>query len=146
MGDNHGSLQGDVTFGTGIVGQAFSFDGTGDYIKVPHNPSLNLRYGISVDAWFKLDAIPENFPGLVTKGKTNEQYLLFVDAIDGAASSTASVCWRVNLGKDNPISLQGRSHFPLIQCALVVGMAQSTATLGGSLVHNQWDVQGNCRN
>ena len=52
---NHGILSGDATAtADGMVGQAFSFDGTGDFVEVPHNANLNLAQ-FSVDAWVFID-------------------------------------------------------------------------------------------
>ena len=55
LGGNHGTLSGDATAtADGMVGQAFSFDGTDDFVEVPHNASLNLPQ-FSVDAWVFID-------------------------------------------------------------------------------------------
>lgn len=51
---NTGSLLGGVTFTTGQLGQAFSFDGVDDYVRVPHNANLDPGTGsFSIDAWIK---------------------------------------------------------------------------------------------
>jgi hypothetical protein len=47
---NDGSLVGDTTYAAGMVGQAFAFDGSGDYITVPHASAQNSA-NITVDAW-----------------------------------------------------------------------------------------------
>ena len=49
IGNNDGTLEGGVAFETGLVGQAFTFDGTGE-VMVPHNSSLNVQ-DFTVDAW-----------------------------------------------------------------------------------------------
>lgn len=48
---NHGTLQNGATFGTGLVNQAFSLDGTNDYVLVPHDPSLNPTSAMTIEAW-----------------------------------------------------------------------------------------------
>ena len=50
---NHGALQGDATFAPGMVGQAFSFDGTGDFVLVPDSADLNITSDVTVDLWAK---------------------------------------------------------------------------------------------
>jgi len=56
VGNNDGTLQGDATFATGQVGQAFSFDGTGDYVDVG---DIGVTGDWTVDFWAKLDtAVP----------------------------------------------------------------------------------------
>ncbi|HMV87797.1 MAG TPA: putative Ig domain-containing protein [Blastocatellia bacterium] len=52
---NHGTPQNGATFAAGFVGQAFSFDGLDDVVRVPHNPNLNAGTGdVTIDAWMKL--------------------------------------------------------------------------------------------
>jgi len=42
-GNNHGTLMGGATYAPGMVGQAFSFDGSGDYVSVPVANNLALN-------------------------------------------------------------------------------------------------------
>ena len=51
VGTNDGTLQGGAGFAPGMVGQAFSFDGSDDFVRVPHSPSLNPSGSFSIDAW-----------------------------------------------------------------------------------------------
>ena len=53
---NHGTLHGNATFAAGMVGQAFSFDGSGDFVNIPDNPLLNIAQEITLDAWIKADS------------------------------------------------------------------------------------------
>ena len=50
-GGNNGALQRDATFAPGKVGQAFSFDGIGDYVRIPNVPAFNPANGFTVAAW-----------------------------------------------------------------------------------------------
>src|SRR3972149_3477866 len=53
---NHGTLQGGASFGAGLVGQAFSFDGVDDFVMVPDNPSLNFGTNdFTFDFWVKFN-------------------------------------------------------------------------------------------
>lgn len=55
ISSNHGTLQNGATFATGMVGQAFSFVGPDDIVRIPHNPNLNVGTGdVTIDAWMKL--------------------------------------------------------------------------------------------
>ena len=47
---NNGTLVGNTTYAPGKVGQAFSFDGDGDYVDVGN---INLPSTFSIDAWIK---------------------------------------------------------------------------------------------
>jgi concanavalin A-like lectin/glucanase superfamily protein len=53
VGTNNGSLIGDTTFTTGVSGQAFSFDGAGDYASVPDDPSHYFSGSFTVDLFVK---------------------------------------------------------------------------------------------
>ncbi len=54
---NTGTLQGDTTFADGQIGQAFLFDGAGDYVQIPHDPSLDGFTQATLGAWINLDVI-----------------------------------------------------------------------------------------
>lgn len=50
-GENPGVLVNGATFAPGKVGQAFSFDGIGSYVRVHDNPSLHCTNGLTIEAW-----------------------------------------------------------------------------------------------
>jgi uncharacterized delta-60 repeat protein len=52
-GPNHGTLAGNTTFTSGRIGQAFSFDGTGDSVDVPSSPlvSRGATSPLTVTLW-----------------------------------------------------------------------------------------------
>src|SRR3990172_10584822 len=51
---NPGTLQNEATFATGIVGQAFSFDGIDDFVRVSHNSNLNPGSAdFTIDFWIR---------------------------------------------------------------------------------------------
>ncbi|MGH7260610.1 MAG: RHS repeat-associated core domain-containing protein [Nitrospiraceae bacterium] len=102
VGGQDGALQNGATFAAGPVGQAFSFDGVNDQVSVPNSAALNPTAALTLSAWVRVSALPQGFPMLVTKGPTNAQYLLFVNGAAGAASGTAPVCFRINVGVSNP--------------------------------------------
>ena len=51
IGGNNGTPVGGVTFGSGEVGQAFSFNGVSSYVDIGSPSSLNIQGPITVDAW-----------------------------------------------------------------------------------------------
>ena len=53
VGGNDGTLEGDATYTTGIVGPGFRLDGTGDYVLVPDSDNLTITGDITIDAWIK---------------------------------------------------------------------------------------------
>jgi len=50
-GNNNGTLVAAPTLGTGKVGQAFSFNGSTQYVNVPDNLSNSITGALSIDAW-----------------------------------------------------------------------------------------------
>ena len=56
-GGHHGSLEGTATFGSGKVGQAFQFDGSG-WVSVPDNPDWTLgTHDFTIELWAKFDSL-----------------------------------------------------------------------------------------
>jgi Tol biopolymer transport system component len=67
IGTNPGTLQNGVTFATGRVNQAFQFDGTASYVRVPNNASLSPVNAMTVDAWIKPASLPDPYTPIVKK-------------------------------------------------------------------------------
>ena len=68
-GGNDGALRGGVGFTSGIVGQAFSFDGEDDRVVVPATDNLNITGDITVHLWARLTVLGTGrFGLLVSKG------------------------------------------------------------------------------
>ena len=65
---NHGTLMNGASFAAGISGQAFSLDGIDDYIEVANAPALTAPSALSVEAWIRLDAIPDYSACIAAKG------------------------------------------------------------------------------
>ena len=55
VGSNPGILQNGTGFGPGEVGEAFSFNGISNYIKIPLSPSINVGTGagFTLECWIK---------------------------------------------------------------------------------------------
>jgi hypothetical protein len=52
---NHGTPMNGATYGTGLVGKAFNFDGVNDYVAIPNSDSLNFgaNQPMSLNLWVK---------------------------------------------------------------------------------------------
>ena len=63
VGGNNGTLEGGVTFTSGLVGQAFNLNGTSADVKISASPGLNVGSGngFTIDAWVN--------PATVTPGR-----------------------------------------------------------------------------
>ncbi|RMF24606.1 MAG: hypothetical protein D6760_02955, partial [Deltaproteobacteria bacterium] len=58
VGSSDGTLVGDATFGPGLVGQAFLFDGSGDYVEISGSSVGTFGSSdFSVLFWFKADSL-----------------------------------------------------------------------------------------
>jgi uncharacterized repeat protein (TIGR01451 family) len=75
-GKNNGTLMNGATFAPGMVGQAFSFDGSDDYVTVPDSPGLNPVNGLTVSAWVKPNSPMTDFRPIVVKRDLQSGYSL----------------------------------------------------------------------
>jgi hypothetical protein len=109
IGGEHGTLQNGATFGPGQVIQAFSLDGTNDFVLVPNDPSaaFNFNGSFSIDAWIFLAANSPQFSPIVSKwndiGVNNRSYFL---AIDNARITTQQRL-RFDVSQDGLFSIGG---------------------------------------
>jgi hypothetical protein len=74
MGTNNGTLVKGADFAAGVVGQAFSFNGSGGYVSIPDSPSLDaFTTSITIELWLKAGQLTANsdWKGIVTKGNSS---------------------------------------------------------------------------
>ena len=68
FGGNNGTLVGGVAFTPGMVGQAFSFNGTSAYVSVPDSQSLRLGTSdFTIDFWLNTTQTGPNYGWLLWK-------------------------------------------------------------------------------
>jgi len=65
---NHGTLNGVPQWVTGKLGGALDFDGSTDYVEIPHNPSLSITDAITIAAWTNMRANASGEMAIVSKG------------------------------------------------------------------------------
>ncbi|TKY91280.1 MAG: LamG domain-containing protein, partial [Candidatus Methanomarinus sp.] len=73
---NNGTVHGGVTYGAdGKINTSLSYDGDGDYVSVPNDPSLNISGPITLAAWVNFDSLglDTDFKGIVAKWCHNSQ-------------------------------------------------------------------------
>lgn len=75
-GTNDGIIYG-PTWTTGIIGSALDFNGSGDFVEIPDDPSLDLADALTIKAWIKpvettMDyvVVKEKYPGYPQAGGT----------------------------------------------------------------------------
>jgi len=66
---NHGSLQGAPQWTEGMLDWALEFDGSADYVEIPHSSSLSLTEAITVAAWIYMDPDSSGEMAIVSKGR-----------------------------------------------------------------------------
>jgi hypothetical protein len=69
--EHHGSLQGNVSWADGVIGDALLFDEQGDYVDIGTDEDFKIRNQITVSAWIKVDSFERQWQGIVTKGNTS---------------------------------------------------------------------------
>lgn len=94
-GANHGTLQGNVTFQSGKVGQAFFFNGDHGYVRNGNPPNLQLRTAITTEAWIKPFDVPEGQEYAVIskwgQGGALDSYLMFLRKHNGQITLAAAI-------------------------------------------------------
>jgi hypothetical protein len=81
IGDgNHGTLKNGTTFASGMVGEAFTFDGLDDFVLIEDRPNLNPADEITIDAWILVTDDSGDVGDIISKdGESfDRQYLLAV--------------------------------------------------------------------
>ena len=65
---NDGTLNGPPEWAVGQLGEALDFDGSSDYVEVPHNPSLSITEAITIAAWTYMSTGASGEMAIVSKG------------------------------------------------------------------------------
>lgn len=90
MGLNPGALVSGATFGPGVVGQAFTFNGAGSCVEVPHHASLNLTNEFTLELWYKEIGGSQWAYGLVAKRNAANQCNFGIN-VDTTGATTLQV-------------------------------------------------------
>lgn len=132
IGTNHGTLSNGTSFAAGMVGQAFSFNGTSNFVQVGNQPTLNFSNVFTFEGWI-FPTGPGSDP---TYGGTivskEYQYILarFADGTLNWAFYSASPGWTwVSTGYRVPTNQW--SHV-----ALVFDNGLINTYVNGNLVHS----------
>jgi Concanavalin A-like lectin/glucanases superfamily/Immunoglobulin I-set domain/NHL repeat len=83
LGLNNGRLVGGVTFTNGEVGQAFSLNGSSQYVDVPNNPTLNPALSLTLEAWVYPTQFIGSLPIMKKAGEGSAQQDGYALEIDG---------------------------------------------------------------
>lgn len=109
--DTSGNGNNGAVFGANLVAgrvgpEAYSFDGSNDYIEVPHDPSLTVGNEVSISLWVYLNSIGP-YEGMVCKGINQGQYWIGLDSGGGGEFSFGTYHWS-NKVTSNTVLSTGR--------------------------------------
>lgn len=115
QGRNNGLAFNGASYSTGQVGSSFVFDGINDGIDVTDSASLALTESITIEAWVRMDSIPENQHGLILfRGDDRgglDPYQLRVNSngllqflITDDSNATASVAYEMPQGQSTHVA------------------------------------------
>jgi sugar lactone lactonase YvrE len=77
---NNGTLVNGVTYAAGKVGQAFSFDGTNQYVEVPNSSLWNFSSNdFSIEFWLNFDGRDSTFVGHDNGGGTQNKWIFYLN-------------------------------------------------------------------
>ena len=79
-----GRLQGGVTFGAGVLGSGFLFNGTDGVVRLPDSDLLKLTKSFTLSAWVYVDKLPDNPTGygqIIFRGDSRGGYDPFFLAV-----------------------------------------------------------------
>jgi hypothetical protein len=122
--NNNGYLIGNATSSAvtiGKLGQAFRFDGSDDYVRIPHSTSLDITgSAITLAAWVKLDGGGDTEQQIVGKvqndGTHTDPYFAYQLAASSVDASTFSLRCGLTISGgysallDGPYPINGWSH------------------------------------
>ena len=98
--ENNGSINGAPELVDGKFGKALKFNGTDDWIEVPHDPILTVETSVTVMAWINAERHmgPNNqrWQGIVAKGNSPRSYSFYTESpsecLHLSAGGSGSVC------------------------------------------------------
>ncbi len=112
---NNGILKNDVTYATGRVDKAFSFDGVDAYVLIGKPVNLDITGEITIDAWIK----PQNL-------------------LDGQVATIAGKWgWRIELDS-YILSLFKQNGVIKLASGIGDGLTADQGLIGGQIPYNKW--------
>ena len=100
--ENDGSIKGAPALVDGKFGKALKFNGTDDWIEVPHDPILTVETSVTVMAWINAERLsgPNNaqWQGILSKGNSPRSYSFYTE--------TANQCLHLSAGGGSTCSTQ----------------------------------------
>ncbi len=123
---NNGTLTNGPVITEGIVGQALSFDGSNDDVRVTDATSLDITGTVTLSAWIKKTSHPlsGNFQNILDKGTSASSQVNYALKTYGSGSSEQVVFYFINSGVH---SIRGNTNLDLNQWYLLTAVYDDTA-------------------
>ena len=101
--NNNGAVNGASLVAGRVGNEAYSFDGSNDFIEVPHDPSLTVGSEVSISLWVYLNSIGP-YEGMVCKGINQGQYWIGLDSGGGGEFSFGTYYWTNKVTSNTALS------------------------------------------
>lgn len=155
-GNNNGVLRNGTTFGQGVVGQAFSFDGVDDFVEVPDSNDWAFGSGdFSIAFWTKFSNLQplgnNNYSMLMAQADDGNNYFqFFLDRRGLPQVSLNSSLFLAFYNAGNEVIRFGQDFDPpedtWIHFAVVREIGMATLYVDGSPIANDNNVSGSIAN
>ncbi len=100
----------------GKFGNAMKFDGVDDYVEITDSSSLHASYGITIEAWVKINKLPASTAAIIEKMKTSAA----TNSWTARLESGGDIRWQVSNGAvdigmvSNPLRLGEWVHYAFV--------------------------------
>jgi Ca2+-binding RTX toxin-like protein len=108
-GGNDGILRGNTRFADGHSGEAFEFDGAGDYVEVPNSLSLRFREELTLEGWIFLsdERRPAFFQSIAAKGTRTSGSVWELSVVSDPFNDRPRLRSHARLADGSTISING---------------------------------------
>ncbi len=98
--ENHGELVGDTKLADGKFGKALEFNGTSDWVLIPHHETLTVDENVTVMAWINTPRLTgpggAQWQGILAKGNNPRSYSFYTESnsqcLHLSVGGSGSVC------------------------------------------------------
>jgi len=130
-----------LVYGSSKIGDAFVFDGTGDYVDAPYSESINITDNFTLGGWINYNNIPDSSSStIISKMKSVNDYVQYAYSIK--SDNEISFYCRQEDGGEHSFSSSGADdiagswHYVAVTFNLTTAILYSDGQEVGSLATN----------